>query len=164
RYLPERHLPDKAVSLLDTASARVKLSQGATPPALEDTLREIEHLDIEINAVGREQAGWVDHESRLDDLKKRKEAAEITRDSLTEAEKPNADGKHREELARLRAELTALQGEVPLVMPVVDGGAISQIVGGWTGIPIGKMVRNEVETLLKLKDKMAERVVGQNHA
>jgi type VI secretion system protein VasG len=182
RYLPERHLPDKAVSLIDTASARVKLSQGATPPTLDDTIKEIEHLDIEINSISREQAGWEDHASRLDDLKKRKAAAEATRDSLkerlekerklveqlraalVEAEKPNADPKHREELAKLRTELRTLQGEQPLVMPVVDGQAISQIVGGWTGIPIGKMVRNEVETLLKIQDKMGERVVGQGHA
>jgi type VI secretion system protein VasG len=182
RYLPERHLPDKAVSLLDTASARVKLSQGASPPAVEDVVREIEHLNIEITAVEREQAGWADHESRLAELKARKVEAEKKRDELQErlvrerdlvqairtalaaSEKPGADGKHREELARLRAELSRLQGEVPLVLPVVDAVAITQIVGGWTGIPVGKMVRNEIDTLLKLKEKLAERVVGQDHA
>ncbi|HJZ58165.1 MAG TPA: type VI secretion system ATPase TssH [Gemmataceae bacterium] len=182
RYLPERHLPDKAVSLLDTASARVKLSQGARPPAVEDVVREIEHLGIEITAVEREQAGWADHEPRLAELKARKTEAEKKRDelqerlsrerdlvaairtTLAESEKPNADPKHRTELARLRAELARLQGEVPLVLPVVDAAAITQIVGGWTGIPVGKMVRNEIDTLLKLKEKLTERVVGQDHA
>ena len=182
RYLPERYLPDKAVSLLDTASARVKLSQGASPPAVEDLIREIEHLTIEIAAVEREQAGWGDHDARLADLKTRKQAAETTRDALTErltrerelvaalrttlakTEEPGADPKHKAELTRLRAELSRLQGETPLVMPVVDGVAISQIVGGWTGIPVGKMVRNEIDTLLKLKEKMGVRVVGQDHA
>jgi type VI secretion system protein VasG len=182
RYLPERHLPDKAVSLLDTASARVKLSQGATPPAVDDVVKEIEHLTIEISAVEREQAGWADHDTRLADLKAAKTTAEKKRDELNErlakerdlvkslrealtaAEKAPDDKAKRDELHRLRAELTRLQGENPLVMPVVDGGAITQIVGGWTGIPVGKMVRNEIETLLKLKDKLAERVVGQDHA
>ena len=183
RYLPERHLPDKAVSLLDTASARVKLSQGATPPAVDDVAKEIEHLTIEIAAVEREQAGWEDHDQRLADLKARKVEAEKKRDELQErlvkerdlvkairealaaAEKAGpGDTAKRDELHRLRAELGRLQGETPLVMPVVDGAAITQIVGGWTGIPVGKMVRNEIETLLKLKDKMADRVVGQDHA
>ncbi len=182
RYLPERHLPDKAVSLLDTASARVKLSQGATPPPVEDVIREIEHLDIEINAVNREQSGWGDHEARIAELTQRKVEAEKKRDelqerltkerdlvtairtALTETEKPNADAKHKEELTRLRGELARLQGENPLVLPVVDGAAITQIVGGWTGIPVGKMVRNEIETLLKLKEKLGERVIGQSHA
>src|SRR5437763_815489 len=74
RYIPERQLPDKAVSPLDTACARVKLSQGATPPSLEDCIREIEHLDIEIKAVEREQRIGADHEIRLNDLRTRKQA------------------------------------------------------------------------------------------
>jgi len=182
RYLPERFLPDKAVSLLDTASARVKLSQGATPPSLDDVLREIEHLDIEIATVAREHSGWGDHEVRLAELKERKAVCEKSRDELkerlikerelvkelqkvlAESEKPDSDPKNKVELARLRAELGTLQGESPLVLPVVDGAAITQIVGGWTGIPVGKMVRNEIETLLKLKDVLAERVIGQDHA
>jgi type VI secretion system protein VasG len=145
-------------------------------------VREIEHLTIEITAVEREQAGWADHEPRLAELKARKTEAEKKRDELQErlakerdlvaairttlgeSEKPNADPKHRTELARLRGELARLQGEIPLVMPVVDAGAITQIVGGWTGIPVGKMVRNEIDTLLKLKEKLGERVVGQDHA
>ena len=184
RYLPERQLPDKAVSLLDTASARVKLSQGASPPAIEDTIREIEHLGIEIAAIEREQAAWADHEPRISDLKERKTAVEKERDQLKErldrertlvdeirkqlpeAEKAagTGDPTRREELTRLRAELGRLQGESPLVYPVVDGAVIGQIVAGWTGVPVGKMVRNEIETVLKLNDKLGERVVGQDHA
>jgi type VI secretion system protein VasG len=182
RYLPERYLPDKAVSLLDTAAARVKLSQGACPPMLEDVVREIEHLEIEISAMEREHVGWGDHESRLTELRAHKVTAEARRAELTErldrerelveavrcalneSESGESDGKAKSELTRLRAELSRLQGESPLVLPVVDGTAISQIVGGWTGIPVGKMVRNEIDTLLTLKQKLAERVVGQDHA
>jgi type VI secretion system protein VasG len=184
RYLPERQLPDKSVSLLDTACARVKLSQGATPPALEDVIREIEHIDIEIASINREQGAWENHDTRLADLKVRKEVAEQNRDALKtrveqerklveeikkavedseskEAEKAAAG---REQLTKLRKELSEVQGENPLIMPVVDGGAISQIVGGWTGIPIGKMVRNELDLLLQLDKRLGERVIGQDHA
>ena len=82
RYLPERQLPDKAVSLLDTACARVKLSQGATPPSLDDCHREIEHLDIETKAVDREQATGFDHTDRLKNLAERKEIVSARRDEL----------------------------------------------------------------------------------
>ena len=186
RYIPERQLPDKAVSLLDTACARVKLSQGATPPALDDTNKEIDHLNIEIKSVEREEATGTNHEDRLANLKTRKAEAEARRDSLkarleierkivekiktAEAKlvKDREGGKDTaadlKELATLREELAKVQGESPLVYPVVDGTAIGEIVSGWTGIPIGKMVRNEVQTVLALKDRLATRVVGQDHA
>lgn len=184
RYLPERQLPDKSVSLLDTACARVKLSQGATPPALEDVIREIEHIDIEIASINREQGAWENHDARLADLKVRKEVAEQNRDTLktrveqerklveeikkavedSESKEADKAAAGREQLAKLRKELSDVQGENPLIMPVVDGGAISQIVGGWTGIPIGKMVRNELDLLLQLDKRLGERVIGQDHA
>src|SRR5262249_54482651 len=157
-------------------------SQGATPPALEDCIREIEHLDIEIAAVEREQVVGADHSARLDDLKQRKEAAENQRDTLkarleqerklaeqlqklqetlekardpNTKEKPKLAGNEQEELTKARAELAKLQGEHPLVYPVVDGGVVGEIVAGWTGIPIGKMVRNEIDTVLALHDRLA---------
>jgi type VI secretion system protein VasG len=193
RYIPERQLPDKAVSLLDTACARVKLSQGATPPALEDCIREIEHLTTEIAAVEREQRTHGGHEARLGDLQERRKMFETRRDDLTKrldaerklvdqirtlqeniekaaaaadgkAPAPDSLEKDKHELLRLRIELANLQGETPLVYPFVDGAVISEIVAGWTGIPVGKMVRNEIETVLHLQDRLADRVVGQNHA
>src|SRR5262249_17764222 len=74
------------------------------------------------------------------------------------------EAKLREELGRLRLELTTLQGEVPLVHPVVDRHAIADVVSGWTGIPVGKMVLDEIRTVLSLKEKLEERIVGQSHA
>jgi type VI secretion system protein VasG len=184
RYIPERQLPDKAVSLLDTAAARVKLSQGATPPTVDDVAREIEHLGIEIAALERENAGWGDHAGRLAELTERKAAAEKTHAELSdrlkkereladslqkkldvaEAEAGGAKPEAKAEIARLKAELAALQGESPLVLPVVDAAAVTQIVGGWTGIPVGKMVKNEIELLLDLPARLKQRVVGQDHA
>ena len=192
RYIPERQLPDKAVSLLDTASARVKLSQGATPPALEDCIRELEHLDIEIAAMEREQISGGDHSAHLAELKERKADVEKSRDELkarleqerkltdqirelrtklekaqapdSKEPKPVLTGKESGELAELQRSLAKVQGESPLVYPVVDSAVIGEIVAGWTGIPIGKMVRNEIDTVLALHDRLAERVIGQNHA
>lgn len=191
RYISERQLPDKAVSLLDTACARVKLSQSATPPALEDVTREIEHLTTEIAAVERETSFGGDYAQRLDELKERKKTAEARRDALTKQldqernlveqmrkiqltlekaanpgkdPKPVLKGNEQAELTRLREELRKLQGETPLVYPLVDGDAVAEIVANWTGIPIGKMVRDEIQTVLSLADRMAERVIGQKHA
>ena len=189
RYIPERQLPDKSISLLDTVCARVALSQSATPPALEDTRREIEHLDAEIRFLKREEAAGHGNPDRLADLEERKQAAEQTKGKLEaqmvkerglvekimklrtaveaavgqEAPPPTLE-KDRAELARLTTELHDLQGDKPLVYPVVDGAAVAEVVSAWTGIPLGKMVRDEVQTVLNLKDKLAERVVGQDHA
>jgi type VI secretion system protein VasG len=184
RYMPDRQLPDKAVSLLDTVCARVALSQSATPPALEDTIREIEHLGVEIEFLEREGRVSAGNPERVADLKSRKDVAETRRAALVEQlkkekelvakirEKRDAIEKakteprdtDRSELAKLADELIAVQGENPLVYPVVHGGAVAQVVSGLTGIPLGKMVRDEIGTVLKLADKLEERVVGQKHA
>jgi len=70
----------------------------------------------------------------------------------------------RVELSNLGTELATLQGENPLVRPYVDGGTIAEVIAGWTGIPVGKMLKNEIQTVLRLKDLLAERVIGQDHA
>ncbi len=186
RYMPDRQLPDKSISLLDTVCARVNLSQSATPPAVEDVNREIEHLATEINFLERE--GRVSHGNpeRLAELKQRKEIGEALKAKLDEQlkkenevvgkirelrsglEKPDAPADtfeaNRGELAKLTVELLAIQGEKPLVYPVVDSQAVAEVLSGLTGIPLGKMVRDEMKTVLALADKLAERVVGQNHA
>jgi len=186
RYVPERQLPDKAVSLLDKVCARVALSQSATPPALEDARREAEHLAAEIKYVERDAAGGGDHAERHKELKDRLAAVEANRaalESQLERERklatkvremrqaleqpaegaPPPDGL-RAELAQAQAELSKLQGETPLVHPVVDAAAVAELVAAQTGIPIGKMVRDEVQTVLNLNHKLAERVIGQDHA
>jgi type VI secretion system protein VasG len=184
RYMPDRQLPDKAVSLLDTVCARVALSQSATPPPLEDTTREIEHLTTEIEFLEREGRVSTGNPERVADLKSLKDRAVARRAALEEQLKNEkelvgkirekrhaieqagvqASDTDREELAKLTAELAAVQGENPLVYPVVHGGAVAQVVSSLTGIPLGKMVRDEIGTVLKLADKLAERVVGQKHA
>ncbi len=196
RYITDRQLPDKAVSLLDTVGARVALGQSSTPPALEDCRREIENLTVEIDILQREQSVGAAHDERLNDLLQKRDAArerlaglekrwaeekrlvdEIQElRSRLEGQAAAADGKPaerlsaadeakaREELTRLQRELTQLQGESPLVMPVVDSQAVAAVVSGWTGIPIGKMVLDEIKTVLSLREKLEERIIGQSHA
>ncbi len=184
RYMPDRQLPDKAVSLLDTVCARVALSQSATPPALDDTRREIDFLTSEIDFLEREGRVSAGNPERVADLKSRKDLSEARRVTLEEQlqkekalvtkirekrdaiEKAGASANEAEraELAKFAAELTAVQGENPLVYPVVNNGAVATVVSGLTGIPLGKMVRDEVGTVLKLADILSERVVGQKHA
>jgi type VI secretion system protein VasG len=198
RYITDRQLPDKAVSLLDTACARVALGQSATPPVLEDCRREIEHLDVELGVLNRETAVGQEHAERLQELTERKKAAETRLTGLEKrwteekrlvddiqklrkrleghaaADAKGGDPKARlsadeqarcrADFQRLEAELLKLQGETPLVQPVVDRQAIADVVSGWTGIPVGKMVLDEIKTVLTLKEKLEQRIVGQSHA
>jgi type VI secretion system protein VasG len=184
RYIPDRQLPDKAVSLIDTVCARVALSQAATPPALEDTVREIEHLTAEIKFLEQEGRVSVTQAERLPDLKEQLDAAgkrkvelegqlmkekdlvtkiRTLREKITSDKDGGAEA-DKIELAKTSEALKDLQGETPLVYPVVHGGAVAEIVSSLTGIPMGKMVRDELATVLKLADVLNERVVGQKHA
>jgi type VI secretion system protein VasG len=181
RYITDRQLPDKAVSLLDTACARVGLSQSATPAALEDCVRDLEHLQTEIGILQREQIAGEAHDKRLKELEEQKKTAEERKAQLDkqlteerklvkdiqdlrtkiEAAKGKADSG---ELVKLRRQLHLLQGETPLVHPVVDRHAVAAVVSGWTGIPVGKMVLDEIKTVLSLNERLEERVIGQSHA
>ena len=198
RYIADRQLPDKAVSLLDTACARVALSQSATPPALDDCRREIDHLQTEINALRKEEAVGSAHDTRLAELtaamdkaaarktelekqleEERKLAVQVTKLRFALQSQKPADGhgeaKHERgatpseaatvrELLKLQEQLAKVQGETPLVHPVVDRQAVADVVSGWTGIPVGKMVLDEIKTVMALREKMEERVIGQRQA
>ena len=206
RYISGRQLPDKAVSVLDTACAKVALGQSATPGAIEDDQKTLERLQGEINALEREQSVGAEHDARLEALnaqrveleqrvaqnterlaKERELVARIQ--ALREARESGAEQAGEEdalpvaansnvvsmpkrartadepdELAKLLAELRALQGETPMVPLQVDGHVVSEIVSAWTGIPLGRMVKDELRTVLNLKPLLAARVIGQNHA
>ena len=198
RFIPSRQLPDKAVSLLDTACARVAMSQAAIPAPVEDRTRRIALIETELAAIGRESATGTDHVARRSKLQSESEAAQVElkalntrwaeekalvtriRDLRDRAEaaaiellpagsaptEPSAeDGEAlRQELAQAMTALRQLQGEEPLVHPVVDGQAVAEVVATWTGIPVGRMVSDEIKTVLALQDKLMERVVGQDHA
>jgi type VI secretion system protein VasG len=194
RYIPARQLPDKSVSILDTACARVGMSQSAVPADIEDRRRRIELIDTEAQILKREAAAGANHAQALAALEERK--AKVTdelfaleqrweqekklvgelrdlRQRLEEAHDQGAssDVSRAADIERWRAELegkskqlTALQGEHPLVQVAVDGQAVAEVVGNWTGIPVGRMVANEIRTVLNLKNLMEERIIGQPHA
>jgi type VI secretion system protein VasG len=223
RYIPARQLPDKAVSLLDTACARVAVALHATPAPLEDSQHRIEALELEQRILGREKAiGWVDEErevsvaadlaeeqARQAELGERWEQEkvlvdeilslrrELTGDVVEEAE--NAPDENsgadeavdeaadeatdetadeavdetadeldaeaiREKLEELQQELDEIQGDSPLVHHSVDDQAVAAVVGDWTGVPVGRMVKDEIENVLSMTDHMRERVIGQDHA
>jgi len=184
RYIPARQLPDKAVSLIDTACARVAMSQNAVPAAVEDRQRRLGLIDTENAILDRETASGSDHQTRRDELTAERAATAAELKALEtqwEEEKILAAriaaaretvedataGDHavaRAELTEARAAMRVLQGERPLIFPLVDGQAIAEIVENWTGVPAGRMQSDEIRTVLNLRQSMERRVVGQSHA
>ncbi|NBC33563.1 MAG: type VI secretion system ATPase TssH [Alphaproteobacteria bacterium] len=224
RYISGRQLPDKSVSLLDTACARVAMSQSATPAEIEDRQRRVEQLDVEIRILQREQATGAQHAAKIGELSELKAKTEdelqalkdrwhqekeligSIRELRTKIEKahgiapeqgagpgeveppkeaagdaaaaeaaPPAGSEERApsesemqawqaELDGLNRQLRALQGEEPLLSPMVDGQAVAAVVAAWTGIPVGRMVADEIQAILGLKERMEERIIGQSHA
>ncbi len=208
RYISGRQLPDKSVSVLDTACARVAIGQAATPPAVEDAQRAIDHSTAEMEALAREEATGVDHKERLGELAITKAAAaeSLARlkgqwdkereligkirevrsklEELAAPKKKEPDAKTaaasaapptpaappqdpaalRAELDTLNKELEKVQGETPLMQACVNSQTIAEVISGWTGIPVGKMLTDEIHTVLALKDRLEQRVIGQSHA
>ncbi len=183
RFLAGRQLPDKAVSVLDTACARLALSQNSMPPAIEDAQRQIDDLDLQERVLTREAAAGSDHAERLEQIKTSraevsgqlatlkerfdKEAELVTRIRHIRGQLEEGSGDQvalRTELDGLTTELAGLQGENPLMRVCMDGQIVGEVVSAWTGIPTGKMVKDEVETILNLARHLAARVIGQNHA
>ena len=196
RYISGRQLPDKCVSVLDTACARLALSQTATPPPVEDCQRRIAHLDTQILALQREEAVGAGRAEDIAELVAEKEKAgcELTRlmerwekerslvgrlrelreqleSQLVKTDghgakrlSPQEIGKLREEMSGLNAELANSQGETPLMQVCVDAQTVAEVISGWTGIPAGKMMTDEIHTVLALHQRLGERVIGQDHA
>ena len=194
RYISGRQLPDKAISVLDTACARVATGQSATPAVIEDARRLDDILSAEIAALERELSAGAAHSERLDGLRAQREANRAAlraheerwskerelaskirqlRAGLESREagacSPPAQGRQDacaelKELTALQEELRKLQGEQPLVPVCVDAHTVGEIVSAWTGIPLGKMVKDEIHTVLNLKPLLEQRVIGQSHA
>jgi type VI secretion system protein VasG len=220
RYLAGRQLPDKAVSILDTACARLALGQSATPPAIEDAVRRLDDLEVQRGILERETAIGADHAERLIEIAQQKVEVESRLKALRErwtkefelvakirdlhaqiegatgtapaaapsqaqvsaaAPKPAAEAAAaaaaapapapaatpavmRAQLAKLDAELTALQGETPMMRVAVDARIVGEVLSAWTGIPVGKMLKDEISTVLSLSPLLGKRVIGQAHA
>ncbi len=226
RYLAGRQLPDKAVSVLDTACARLSLGQNATPPAIEDSVRQLDDLEVQERILQRETAVGADHRERLGEIgklksdvqarlstlrgrwDKEKELVTQIRDIRTKlegdapldgggasvsapaqaTEAPAAGGNGssssavatapvavatpataspdelRAQLRQLENQLSALQGEAGLIRVCVDAHIVGEVISGWTGIPVGKMMKDEIATILSLQKLLGNRVIGQPYA
>jgi type VI secretion system protein VasG len=185
RYIPARQLPDKAVSLLDTACARVAVSQHATPPAVDDSRKRIAALEVELAIIERERTVGIDIGTRATHAQEKRDAERLRlaeldvrwehekglvgqilalRARLRAATGMVEGNDDLTELTRLQAELANHQGETPLILPTVDQQAVAAVVQDWTGIPVGRMVKNEIENVLKLADTLEKRIIGQRHA
>ena len=179
RYVPARQLPDKAVSLLDTACARVAVSQHATPAPVEDRRRRVELLRVEREIVEREAQGRYRADDRLAKVDEEIAGAEAElatveakwaaeKDALTAVQDARAAlGDGGDGGAALDGALAAMRdaaADEPMVFGVVDRDAVAAVVGDWTGIPVGRMVKDEIASVLTIADKLKQRVIGQDHA
>ncbi|PHM41251.1 chaperone [Xenorhabdus szentirmaii] len=183
RYIPARQLPDKAIALLDTACARVAVSQHAEPPQLENCRHQIEALKIELEITRRESKLGISDTQRSETILGELSALEeqkiklqqrweqelslidkiiSLRIQLNEEQHEDTKTKH-DELSELQRQLHVLQGEEPLIFAAVDSNVVSSIVSDWTGIPLNRMVKDEIDAVLQLADTLSQRVIGQHH-
>ena len=244
RYIPARQLPDKSISVLDTACARVAISQHATPGTVEYHQKRLEMLEMEQGIIIKEDALGIDTQERLEELKEsiieeakvlaeldirwqqekdlvekileiraklhknlddknadssnsednvdesEEEAPKVdveisletppkdaeiedsteAAEKSTEAENETTDEDEpidvealKAEFTKLEDELIELQGDTPLIMPTVNESAVASVVADWTGIPVGRMVKNEIASILQLGETLGQRVLGQQH-
>jgi type VI secretion system protein VasG len=234
RYLAGRQLPDKAVSVLDTACARLALGQSATPPAIEDCVRQLDDFAVQKRILEREAVVGADHRERLQEIatksaeieshlgglrarfEKERDlvttirnlhsqleeasaasngngaaagaaseipgvkadgdtavaaatapavaASSATATAVAEAPKSFDAAAVRAQLAQAESDLAALQGENPMIRVAVDAQIVGEVISAWTGIPVGKMMKDEISTVLSLPSFLGQRVIGQLHA
>ncbi|MCH7389170.1 type VI secretion system ATPase TssH [Acinetobacter dispersus] len=177
RYISGRQLPDKAVSVLDTASARVALTQNAQPVILDQFKAQQHNLKLEHQILTHEHQQFPIHHQRLDDLNQQLTRLETEiqeteikwqqeLELVKKIQQLNAQTEmdHKAQIASLRAELAQLQGQTPLVFERVNAQIVNEIISDWTGIPVGNMVNDEIKQILTLEDKLGERVMGQDYA
>ncbi|MCW2242961.1 type VI secretion system ATPase TssH [Azospirillum canadense] len=172
RYIPARQLPDKAISVLDTACARVAIARSSKPEAIEALEREDAVLAREAERLEAETGGT--HAPRLSQISERRGAIAVEKTALDERWRRERDlveavdaalkAGHAFEAAAATEKLKAVQGDGALVPHRVDGAVVAAVVSNWTGIPVGSMSKDDLEVVANLEDRMAARVVGQPQA
>lgn len=190
RYIPARQLPDKAISLLDTACARVAVAQHAPPAGLQILKFQADTAQTELSLVekalrfgkGESQRAEVLHHQITERTRKTKAleqrwqhekelvaAIVAVRQSLhsSESEQPSDAEEvklQQNKLAELEKDLVTVRGEQPLVQAEVNAEVIAAIVADWTGIPVGQMLKDDIRAVMELPQRLAERVIGQSYA
>ncbi len=192
RYISGRQLPDKAVDLLDTAAARVKILLTAKPDAIEDQERRRQALERELAAIARDKLhGIAVDAERENQLQAQLQTTDTMVSELTErwrkeqasarevidlrgqlvqsrmGEATDAERSPEEIQADLEsavAELAAIQGETSLVRTEVDPDVVAKVVSDWTGIPLGRVMRDQARSILDLEDNLRKRIKGQDQA
>ena len=191
RYITGRQLPDKAISVLDTACARVSVGQAGKPQVIEEVEQKIANCEAQLRLIQHGVATGLD---RLSEIKPLQDELLVLKNKLAHLSeklsherhavneilalrrliaKEGADSEgsenedsvsHTEQLKRLEKGLEAIQDDEPMVPVCVDSRTVAEVISGWTGIPVGKMMADEIHTVLHLKDRLSERVVGQGEA
>lgn len=197
RYIPSRQLPDKAISLLDTACARVALSLSAPPPQVEHLRRCLAALRVEQELLKKEcivlkdrtparrersltveaetrrlqtelaeaEAQWNRQLALVNQIVTRRRQVFAAQDEEVElSSETTPELSDEDALESLEAALYAEQGDTPLVYPEVNAGVVAAIVADWTGIPVGRMLRDEMRAVLELPETLGRRILGQDHA
>ena len=177
RYISGRQLPDKAISVLDTAAARVALTQNAQPVKLDQLNAQLHNFNLELSLLENEHRQNPVHQERLETLKNNIKILQNDIDKTTtqwkkeltivdqiKALQESADENVNKDITRLRQELSLLQGQTPLVFDRVNARIINEIISDWTGIPVGNMVSDEIKQILTLEEKLEQRVMGQDYA
>ena len=180
RYITGRQLPDKAISVLDTAAARVALTQNAQPVKLDQLKAQQHNLNLELQILENEHQHFPIHQERLASLKDSIKALEadilqteerwqhelklVQQLKELEVKAENGEALEKDAIAKVRDELTQFQGQFPLVFERVNAQIINEIISDWTGIPVGKMVNDEIKQILSLEEKLEQRVMGQDYA
>ena len=181
RYIPSRHLPDKAISLLDTAAARVNISQTSTPALVDDLEKELKNINLNIQYLNREQSTGIDHEEKIESLKKEqiriekhlksertvwaKEREVVKNIALLRKKLEKSFNEvDQSSLKALQEELERLQEKNPLIYDCVNSQIIAGVVSDWTGVPLGRMLRDETNSVLNIDENLKKRILGQDDA
>lgn len=180
RYIPSRQLPDKAISLLDTASARVALSLHTPPAAVQYLRQQIKAAQTEQELLEKQHSVGIKTdaldliEARLATLSQELEEREarwqqelqaVQEVLAARALSQNSNEQEKQaQLPELSAALHALQGDSAQIYPEVSAAVVAAIVSDWTGIPVGRMVKDEASAVLDLPVQLARRVIGQDNA
>jgi type VI secretion system protein VasG len=188
RYISGRQLPDKAIDVLDTACTRVKMSRTTTPAILDNAKRDYNNADRALKTLLKDDSTGIPvpkeeidkyksiletSQKRIGELtrqweKEKEHVNEILNIQKSLLETPESEEENRAQLKnsieQKAVELASVQGENPMVFPFVSSELCADVIAGWTGIPVGSMVKDEAKTLLDLETVLQKRVLGQDIA